>query len=116
MAWTGNMPTRLLNDKQIRPTEYRKWRDAHDRFARRAKDRQLLDELKTSIPRDGLRTPITLGISERYPDDVYVADGHHRAVALIDLGVAEFEFQWYWIRSFGVRMEREPFPYEVLGL
>lgn len=116
MKWTGRMPTRLLNDRQIRPTEYSKWRDAVRRFERREKDRLLLEQLKASIPKDGLTTPIILGISERYPDDVYVGDGHHRAVALMDLSVKEFPFHWYWIRSAGVRIENGPFPYNALGL
>ncbi|MEE6264893.1 ParB N-terminal domain-containing protein [Streptomyces diastatochromogenes] len=114
--WIGRVPTACLNDQQIRPTEYTRWADARERFARRPKDKKILDDLKASIPRNGLTVPIILGISERYPDDVYVCDGHHRAIALIDLGVAEFAFQWYWIRSFGVRMEQGPFPYYVLGL
>lgn len=114
--WTGRMSVRMLNDRQIRPTEYRKWRHAEERFERRDKDRALVAELMESIPRKGLLVPIQLGISERYPDDVYVADGHHRAVALKALGVKEFPFHWYWINNGSVRWEREPFPYHVLGL
>lgn len=115
-AWQGSMPTACLSDRQIMPREYRRWSDARDRFARNAKDRTKLDELKASISRKGLREPLILGISERYPTDVYIGDGHHRAVALMDLGVPEFAFRWYWIRSFGVRMEHEPFPFHTLGL
>ncbi|MFJ1647990.1 ParB N-terminal domain-containing protein [Streptomyces sp. NPDC088258] len=114
--WTGRMPTRLLNDRQIRPTEYGKWRHARQRFEQREKDRLLLEELKVSIPKDGLLKPIILGISERYPTDVYVGDGHHRAIALLDLDVPEFPFHWYWIKAVGVRMETGPFPYSTLGL
>lgn len=91
-AWTGRMPTACLNDRQIMPREYRRWRDAHAQFACNAKDRQTVDEYKASIPKHGLPEPLILGISERYPDDVYVADGHHRAIALIDLGLREFGF------------------------
>ncbi|MFE9886862.1 hypothetical protein [Streptomyces scopuliridis] len=115
-AWTGRMPTDRLNDKQIRPTEYRKWRHAEERFERRAQDRIIVEKLKVSIPEQSLLVPIQLGISERYPTDVYVTDGHHRSVALMDLGIAEFPFHWYWINNASVRMEREPFPYHVLGL
>ncbi|MFE7427808.1 ParB/RepB/Spo0J family partition protein [Streptomyces sp. NPDC057545] len=110
------MPTALLNDKQIRPTEYRKWADAERRFEQRTKDRAQVEELKASISKHGLQVPIRLGISARYPDDVYVADGHHRAIALMTLGVKQFPFHWYWIRSAGVRWETDPFPYHVLGL
>ncbi|MDK0524984.1 ParB/RepB/Spo0J family partition protein [Streptomyces sp. ML-6] len=116
MKYLGTMPTALLNDRQIRPTEYRRWADAERRFTTRAKDRAKVEDLKTSISKNGLQVPIRLGISDRYPDDVYVADGHHRAIALMNLGVETFPFHWYWIRSFGVTWERGPFPYHVLGL
>ncbi|MEV0779192.1 ParB N-terminal domain-containing protein [Streptomyces sp. NPDC050428] len=114
--YTGRMPVGMLNDKQIRPTEYTKWRHAEERFARREKDQRIMAQLMESIPKKGLTDPIQLGISERYPTDVYVGDGHHRAVALMVLGVEEFPFHWYWINSGSVRWEREPFPYHVLGL
>ena len=114
MKYRGEMKTLLLNDQQIRPTEYRKWADAVRRFEQRDKDRTKVEELKKSIREHGLREPITLGISDRYPD-VYVADGHHRAVALMQLGVSAFPFHWYWIKSFGVHMESEPFPFHILG-
>ncbi|MCD9196047.1 ParB/RepB/Spo0J family partition protein [Streptomyces albireticuli] len=108
------MPTSCINDQQIRPTEYRKWRHAVRYFEQRDKDRRKVEELKVSIAERGLQVPIILGVSDRYPD-VYVADGHHRAVALMQLGVLTFPFHWYWITSFGgVRMEREPFPFHLL--
>ncbi|WP_327738438.1 ParB/RepB/Spo0J family partition protein [Streptomyces nojiriensis] len=116
MLYLGTMPTAMLNDRKIRPTEFRKWAHAQRDFARRDKDRQKVEELKASIAQHGLRQPITLGISARYPDDVYVCDGHHRAVTLIELGIDKFPFHWYWIRSYGVRMEDGPFPYATLGL
>lgn len=82
MPYIGHLPVRLINDKQIRPTEYRKWADAAQRFDRRPKDQAAVREYARKI-RDGLDyPPLTLGISERYPEDVYVADGHHRAIAL----------------------------------
>lgn len=116
MPYRGQMPTAMLTDNKIRPTEFRKWADAHRDFDRRDKDRRKIGELKASIAQHGLRKPITLGISDRYPDDVYVRDGHHRAVVLRDLGVRDFPFHWYWIKNFGVRMESGPFPYETLGM
>ena len=112
--WTGNMPTVLLNDRQIHPIEFSKWRDAQRQFARRDKDRETVEKYKQEIQTRGLREPILQGVSDR-DMAVYVGDGHHRAVALIDLGVPKFRFRWYWIKSFGVRMEREPFPHHLLG-
>lgn len=114
--YRGEMPTRLLNDAAIRPREYRKWADAGRRFARHDKDRRKVEELTASIAQHGLREPIILGISARYPGDVYVADGHHRAIALMDLKVPTFPFHWYWIRDYGVRMETVSFPYATLGI
>jgi hypothetical protein len=113
MKYRGTMPTAMLNDNKIRPIEFRKWAHAHRDFARRDKDRRKVEELKESIRLHGLREPIILGIDDRY-HDVYVGDGHHRAVTLMQLGVAEFPFHWYWIKSFSVRMEQEPFPYHLL--
>jgi hypothetical protein len=111
--YRGQMQTRFLRDTMIRPTEYVKWADARRRFAQRDKDRRIVQELLESIPTHGLLKPITLGVSDRH-HDVYVADGHHRAVALMTLRVPRFPFRWYWIRSSGVRMETEPFPYHLL--
>ncbi|MEV4046686.1 ParB N-terminal domain-containing protein [Streptomyces sp. NPDC049744] len=111
--YLGTLPTTLLDDDAIRPTEYTRWADAHRRFERREKDARLLAELLESIPRQGLRVPIVLGISDRW-GDVYVADGHHRAVALRTLRPPRFPFHWYWIKSAGVRIEDRPFPYYLL--
>lgn len=113
--YIGQMPTALLNDQQIRPTEYRKWKDAERRFERRDQDRKLIEELTESIGRRGVKEPIILGICDR-SHDVYVADGHHRSIVVRQLGLSEFPFYWYWIKAWGVHMEREPFPYHVLGL
>lgn len=113
MAYRGRMPTVFLTSGQIQPTEYRRWAEAHRRFARREKDRKTLEQLKESIPRHGLKEPILLGISDRYPD-VYVSDGHHRAVAVMDLGLRAFPFRWHWIKTFGVHIEHAPFPFHLL--
>ncbi|WP_329390207.1 ParB N-terminal domain-containing protein [Streptomyces sp. NBC_01716] len=110
--WVGSMPTSHLNDRQIRPIQFRKWADAHRQFAR-GKDRKTVDAYKALISKEGLREPILIGVSDR-DEALYVGDGHHRAVALMELGANEFPFHWYWIRSFGVRVEREPFPKHLL--
>ncbi|MCX4581337.1 ParB N-terminal domain-containing protein [Streptomyces sp. NBC_01571] len=111
--YQGWMPTALLRDDAIRPTEYGRWAEAHRRFERREKDAAILADLLESIPRQGLRVPILLGISDRY-GDVYVSDGHHRSVALRTLGAPKFPFHWHWIKTFGVRIEDRPFPYYLL--
>ncbi|MFD4631702.1 ParB/RepB/Spo0J family partition protein [Streptomyces sp. NPDC058284] len=113
MAYRGMMPTSFLVSGQIQPTEYRRWADARRRFAHRERDRVKVEKLKESIPQHGLREPLVLGVDDRY-FDIYVGDGHHRAVALMDLGMRTFPFRWYWIRSFGVHMEHTPFPFHLL--
>jgi ParB-like chromosome segregation protein Spo0J len=114
-TYLGSMPTSLLNDRQIRPTEYRKWRHAVERFECRDKDRKILADLKASIPQHGLRKPILLGIDDQH-HDVYVADGHHRSVAVMQLGVETFPFRWCWLRAWSVDHQHAPFPYHLLGL
>ena len=113
--YVGKLPTSLLNDRQIQPTEYRKWRHALERFERRDKDRKIVDDLLATIPTVGLRKPILLGVDDRH-HGVYVSDGHHRAVALMQLGVAEFPFHWCWLRTWSVDHQSGPFPYHLLGL
>lgn len=112
--YQGWMPTALLRDDAIRPTEYTRWADAHRRFERREKDAAIVADLVETIPGQGLREPIILGVSDRY-GDVYVADGHHRAVALMTLRAPRFPFHWYWIKSAGARIEDRPFPYYLLS-
>lgn len=113
--WTGTMPTSRLNDRQIHPIQFRKWSHAHRQFARPGRDRKTVDAYKAAIAKEGRCEPILLGVSDR-DHAVYVGDGHHRAVALIELGVAEFSFHWYWITSKWGRppMERGPFPDHIL--
>jgi hypothetical protein len=115
MKYLGQMPTAFLNDHQIQPTEFRKWADARRQFGRPGKDRVKVDELKASIAARGLQVPILLGVDDRY-FDVYVGDGHHRAIALMELGIPQFPFHWYWIKWASARTESDPFPYHLLGL
>jgi hypothetical protein len=112
--YRGQMRTAMLSDRLIRPTEYVKWADARRRFEQRPKDRKVVEHLRESIPRDGLREPIIIGVSDRYPD-VYVSHGHHRAVALMGSGIPTFPFYWHWIRNFGVHMESTEFPFHLLN-
>jgi ParB-like chromosome segregation protein Spo0J len=113
--YVGTMPTRILNDQQIRPSEYRKWKHAVRSFEQRPKEKAKVEALKASIPAEGLREPILLGVDDR-SHDVYVSDGHHRAVALMQLGATEFSFRWCWLRAWSVDHQRDPFPYHLLGL
>lgn len=114
MKYLGKLPVSMFNDRQVMAREFRRWDDARRQFARPGKDRATVNEWKEKI-QQGKLEPLILGVSDRYPD-VYIGDGHHRAVALMEMGVAEFPFHWYWIKWIGVRMEHEPFPHHLLGL
>ncbi|MFJ5099357.1 hypothetical protein [Streptomyces sp. NPDC088557] len=113
--YRGWMPTRLLRDDAIQPTEYRRWAEAEKRFARRERDARILADLLATVPREGLRVPVLLGVSD-LDHRVYVSDGHHRAVALRTLRAPRFPFEWCWLRAYSVETGREPFPYHLLGL
>lgn len=114
MKYLGRAPVSCFNDRQIMAREYRRWDDARRRFDRPGKDRDTVNQWKHKIEQGKLE-PLVLGVSDRYPD-VYIGDGHHRAIALTELGVKDFPFHWYWIRWIGVTPERDPFPYHLLGL
>lgn len=118
MPYTGQMSTEMLNDRQIRAKDFTRWRHAHSRFAR-GRDRDTVDAYKAEITSGGLRTLIWLDVSER-TGEVLIGDGHHRAVALLELGVARFPFHWRVAEKAGwlsqPPLEPGPFPYHLLGL
>lgn len=115
MLWTGSMPTSMLNDRQIRASEFRKWEHAHREFAR-GRDRDTVDAHKAEIlaNRGRLTTPIRLSVDDR-SHEVLIGDGHHRAIAVIELGLDEFSFTWGWRRAFSVTHERVRFPGGILA-
>ncbi|MFC7973913.1 ParB N-terminal domain-containing protein [Streptomyces cinereoruber] len=113
--YTGTLPTRFLNDEQIRPGAYRTWAEVFRDFEGRYEDRRILNELAASIPRTGQRTPIMLEVDDKALD-VRVADGHHRSLILMRLGISEFTFQWCEVGFWSVKKQRKPFPYHLLGL
>lgn len=118
--WRGRMQVRMLNDKQVRAIEHRCWADAHRMF-RLGEHRRGVDKWKARILKGDVE-PIHLGISARYPEDVYVRDGHHRAVAFMELseqglGESHFPFVWSWIKSSGgTKPLPDPFPYDTTQL
>lgn len=108
------METSRLNDRQIRASQFTKWEHAVRQF-RRGRDRQTVDAYKAEIRANGgrLTIPIRLGIDDR-THEVAIGDGHHRAIALMELGIHEFDFTWGWRRAFSNTTAREPFPNHVL--
>ena len=112
--WIGAMQTSLLNDRDIRPSEYRKWEHARRQF-QRGTDRKTVDAYKAEIQANGgqLNTPIRLSVDDR-TKEVAIGDGHHRAVAVIELAIPTFSFTWGWRRSFSVTHERQAFPADLI--
>lgn len=115
MTYCGQLSTSLINDRQIRPTEYRRWRDAERRFSR-GRDRCTVDACKAEIRSNGgrLKVPIRLNVDDR-THEVAVGDGHHRVIALQELGIAAFDFTWGWRRAWSNTTSHEPFPYHLVG-
>ncbi|MEU3826477.1 hypothetical protein AB0F36_14330 [Streptomyces sp. NPDC029080] len=118
MPYRGELSTTLLNDQAIRAKDFRKWRHAHSQFER-GRDRDTVDKYKTEITRGGLKTPLWLDVDDT-TGWVYIGDGHHRAVALLELGVPRLAFHWRRLSKWGwfslPPLENEPFPYDLLGL
>ncbi|MFJ3099601.1 ParB N-terminal domain-containing protein [Streptomyces hydrogenans] len=113
--YRGWMPTRMLCDGAIRPTEHAHWAGVERLFARHERDRRIMADLLATIPARGLDVPILLGVDDR-SHEVYVSDGHHRALAVRQLGARRFPFVWCWLRAYRVEAGRAPFPYHLLGL
>lgn len=119
MPYCGQLPTALFNDRQIRAKEFAKWRHCHDAF-RRGERRRIVDRYKAEIDaRGGLPKPVWLDVDDKH-GHVYVGDGHHRAVALIELGVDRFDFQWRLISKGGwfsqPPLEDGAFPLSLPGM
>jgi hypothetical protein len=113
MKYRGEMKTSFLNDRQIQPSEFRKWEHARRQFARRGRDQETVDKYKEQIRQGGLKEPILLGVDDR---DLFVrvSDGHHRAVALMELGIEKFPFHWCLIKAWSTPVQNGPFPYQLL--
>lgn len=118
MAYQGRLPVAAFNDRQVRAKEYTKWRHCHNAF-RRGERRRIVDDYKAHLAAGDLVPPIWLDVDDQY-GHVYVGDGHHRAVALIESGVVHFDFRWRLTSKFGwftqPPLEKDEFPRNLLGL
>ncbi|MET9550551.1 ParB N-terminal domain-containing protein [Streptomyces sp. NPDC006627] len=106
------MRTSYLNDRQIHPAEFATWAGARRYHERHRRDRNVLDQLRASIPQDGIQEPLLLGVRER-DGFVFVYEGHHRAVIALELRLPYFPLQWFIdpnIRS----VQNQPFPQHLL--
>ena len=118
VAYRGRLPVSAFGDREIRAKEFAKWRDCHSAF-RRGERRRIVDRYKAQLAAGDPVPPIWLDVDDKY-GCVYVGDGHHRAVALIESGAADFDFHWRLTFKFGLfsqpPLENGPFPYSLLGL
>lgn len=118
MAYQGQLPVTVLNDRQVRAKEYAKWSQCHRAFER-GERRRIVDDYKRHLAAGDLVPPIWLDVDDQY-GCVYVGDGHHRAVALIESGVVHFAFNWRLTSKFGwftqPPLEADPLPSGLLGL
>lgn len=87
--WTADVPVSSLDDGIIDCGDYPDWAYACHYIKDRtnAYDRRILDELLESIPGEGIIEPLTIRVRGL---DVWLSDGHHRAVALAELGIKMF--------------------------
>lgn len=119
MASLLQLPLCLLDDELIECGDYDDWTTARHEIRRHAYDRSILDDLLLTIPRRGLDNPLWLEVLNG-TQRVAVSDGHHRAVALMELGAKEFPYRWRWRfpRWRGQRLPLppvgEPLPADVL--
>lgn len=111
--WTGRMPISALRKGLIRPAEFSTWDAARRYHQAHRRDRKTLEELRASIPQDGIRDPLLLGV--RYRDRlVFVFEGHHRAVIALETGVHTFPFQWFQDPDRDA-VQSQPFPFHLIG-
>ena len=111
------LPVNMLDDGLIECGDYDDWATACSAIKRYPDDRVKLDELLRSIPEEGLREPLWIEVSARSLR-TYLIDGHHRAVALMELGIKEFPYRWRWRfpKSRPRPAAGEPLPDSVLQL
>lgn len=107
----GALPLALLQDGTIACGDYPEWASTVRAIRTATYDRDILNKLLASIPVDGIEEPLTIGV--RHEDSTpFLSDGHHRAVALHELGIRDFPYRWFWAARHHHRpvFEREPLP------
>lgn len=113
--WTADLPVAALDDGIIDCGDYPDWAYAFHYIKTSEYDRAILDELLESIPDEGLLEPLTLRVQGT---DVWLSDGHHRAVALDMLKIRKFPCRWlvYPAPAKGrLRFETRPLPEFVMN-
>jgi hypothetical protein len=89
------LPVSLLDDGFIDCGDYDDWAEACSAIKRYPDDRAKLDELMRSIPEVGVLEPLWIEV-RNHNHRPFLTDGHHRAVALMELGILEFPYRWRW--------------------
>lgn len=113
MSRWRTLPVDLLDDGRIESGDYPDWSTACHVVKTQPYDREILAELLESIPEEGVLEPLTIAV--RSKDLIaYLSDGHHRAVALIELNIKTFPYRWFWAPATGrPRFEHGPLPAEI---
>ncbi len=103
------LPVPLLCDEIIESGDYESWAATVRVIKSHPVDRKILDELLASIPEEGVLEPLKVGCWESN-GSLYLSDGHHRAVALMELGIKTFPYVWGWKRKYQTLDTDEPKP------
>lgn len=85
-------PLSRFHDDDIMSFDYGTWRSTESQYDFREKER--LNGLMDNIERKGLTTRIDLMLRGEH---LYVANGHHRVVALKRLGWTHIPYRWYTV-------------------
>lgn len=89
------LPVDLLDDGLIDCGDYDDWATACHSIKTDPHEREILDELLASIPEEGVLEPLWIEL-RNWNGRPFLANGHHRAVALMELGIEVFPYRWRW--------------------
>lgn len=109
------LPVALLADGLIESGDYPDWRSTRRVITACREDREILADLLADIPVNGVLEPLTVGVWRPHVS-FYLSDGHHRAIALKQLGITEFPYRWAY-KTHGSHLAwagREPLPAHLL--
>lgn len=82
-----------FTDSDIQPGDFDTWAEAEMRFHFYQVDRDKVERLKEDIEVNGLRRKIEIVVHTC--GSTTVIDGHHRVIALKQLGMKYFPYRWF---------------------
>lgn len=90
-----SLPLAVLTDDLVRCGDYTSWETMRRVARTRRRDLLIMSRLMESIPERGLDEPLWIEVWN-YSGLPQLRDGHHRAVALRNLGIRRFPYRWTW--------------------